>query len=221
MGNPKEIEVEAEAAAAAEAAAFTAFTASTDGVPPPPYQETDCTPNTYPPSGPAPPCDVGESSLGAGSTSGVKCKFPAALNAYFRMGFTKTFHLGEAKESPLFAARMHSGLTKNPELVLYDGPSEKGAIMATATHESMWRSNSIITVAAREGVDHDSESQQVILSCPKMSLKHKTYRFTAHVGVGKESRREEFEWRSSHGSEVRELDGYRWGWKLVRLSSQS
>ncbi|KAI0904172.1 hypothetical protein F4823DRAFT_226444 [Ustulina deusta] len=209
MGNPREAEAEA-----------AAFSASADGVPPPPYEETSYNTSAYTPPGPAPSYDAGGSSSGAGSISGVKRKFPPALNAYMQLGFTKTFHLGETKDAPLFAARMHSGLTKNPELVLYDGPSEKSAILATATHESMWRSGSIITVPAREGVAHDSESQRVAMSVPRV-LKHKTYTFSADIGVGKETRREAFEWRSSHGSEVRELDGYRWGWKLVRLSSQT
>ncbi|KAI0867948.1 hypothetical protein GGS24DRAFT_483818 [Hypoxylon argillaceum] len=205
MGNQKE----------AEAAAFAA---STEGVPPPPYQETDDNANTYLPLGPAPTYDVGESSSGAGSISGVKPKFPAALNAY--MGFAKTFQLGERKEEPLFAVRMHSGFTKNPDLVLYDGPSDKGPVLATATHESLWKSSSILTAPAREGVAHDSESQRVAMP-GHWNLKRQTFAFAAEVGVGKETRREEFEWRSSHGSEVKELDGYRWGWKLVRLSSQA
>ncbi|KAF2969114.1 hypothetical protein GQX73_g4459 [Xylaria multiplex] len=203
MGNQKEAET---------------FTESTDGLPPPPpYQEADYSTNVHLSSEPAPSYDVGESSS---SISGVKCGFPPTLNAYLKMGFTKTFHLGQTKESPAFAARMHSGLTKNPELVLYDGPSERGSILATADHESIWRSNSVLTVPAREGVDHDSESQKVIMTSHR-SLRHQTYKFTANVGVGKETRSEEFEWRSSHGSEVRELDGYRWGWKLVRLSGQT
>ncbi|KAI0803647.1 hypothetical protein GGR55DRAFT_392564 [Xylaria sp. FL0064] len=208
MGNPKDADAEAEAA----------YGESTHGVPPPPYESTAYNTNAYLPPGSAPSYEAAGPSSGAGPISGVRLKFLPTLNAYLKVGFTKTFHLGELKDTPLFAARMHSGFTKNPELVLYAGPSDKLAVLATATHESVFKSGSIITVPAREGVAHDSESQQVIMSSPKL-LKHKTYTFTADVGVGKETRREQFEWRSSHGSEVRELDGYRWGWKLVRLSS--
>ncbi|KAI1122716.1 hypothetical protein F5Y10DRAFT_253370 [Nemania abortiva] len=204
MGNPKE----------AEAAAYAA---PADSVPPPPYQETANNTNTLPPPGPAPAYGAGESSPAGGSVSGVKPKIPAALNAY--MGFSKTFYLGERKEDPLFAVRMHSGFTKNPDLVLYDGPSDKSPILATATHESIWKPSSVLTVSAHEGVAYDSGKQTVKMAAHS-SFRHWTYRFTADVGVGKETRREEFEWRSSHGSEVKELDGNRWGWKLVRLSSQ-
>ncbi|KAI1360733.1 hypothetical protein F5Y08DRAFT_39922 [Xylaria arbuscula] len=186
--------------------------------PPPPYQYNAN--STYPPSEPAPSYHGGESSTGAGPISGVNPKFPPVLNAYVKWGFTKTFHLGETKDTPSLAARWHSGFTKKPELELFDGPDDKGTILATANHESMFKSNSILTIPAREGVPHDVESQRVTMSCPKL-LKSKTYAFAADVGVGKETRREQFEWRSSHGSEVRELDGYRWGWKLVRLSGGS
>ncbi|KAI0426750.1 hypothetical protein F5Y09DRAFT_51600 [Xylaria sp. FL1042] len=210
MGNPREAAAEAEAAAA--------FREPSHGMPPPPYESAAYNTNDYPPPGPAPSYDAGGSSSGTGSISGVTRKFPPTLNAYLKGGFTKTFHLGESKDSPRFAARMHSGFTKNPELVLYDGPSDKDAVLATATHESMFKSGSIITVPAHEGVAHNSDSQQVTMTSPKL-LKQKTYTFTADVGVGKETRREQFEWRTSYGSEVRELDGYKWGWKLVRLSS--
>ncbi|KAI0453337.1 hypothetical protein F5B21DRAFT_479666 [Xylaria acuta] len=201
----------------AEAAAYAA---ETEGIPPPPYQETDNRTNAYPPAEPVPSYHVGESSSGAGFVSSGGLRFPPTLNAYLKMAFTKTFHLGEKKEAPSFAVRMHSGFTKNPELVLYNGPSEKDPILATATHESVWKSTTtLLTVPAREGVLHDDESQGVKMHC-HWSLKHKSYTFRADVGVGKETRREEFEWRSSHGNEVRELDGYKWGWKLVRLSSE-
>ncbi|KAI0097178.1 hypothetical protein GGR51DRAFT_541674 [Nemania sp. FL0031] len=204
MGNAKEAEAAASAAP--------------PGIPPPPYQETYDNTDAFPPFGQAPAYEAGGSSSAAEPVSGVKRKFPPALNAY--MGLAKTFHLGEKKEKPLFAVRMHSGFTKNPDLVLYDGPSDKGPILATATHKSVWKSTSIITVPTREGVAHDSENQRIEMPV-HTSFGHRTFTFTANVGVGKETRCEEFEWRSSRGSEVKELDGNKWGWKLVRLSSRT
>ncbi|KAI0509563.1 hypothetical protein F5B22DRAFT_316272 [Xylaria bambusicola] len=206
MENPKHYEAQAEKAA--------------DDVPPPPYQSMGYGTNTSPPSEPAPSYHGGESSTAAGPISGGNSKFPPALNAYYKWGFTKTFYLGETKDTPRLAGRWHSGLSKKPELELFDGPDDKGALLATARHGSIFRSASVLTIPAREGVPHDTESQQISMSCPKL-LKDKTYAFAADVGVGKETRREEFEWRSSHGSEVREVGGLRWGWKLVRLSGGS
>ncbi|KAK5637032.1 hypothetical protein RRF57_012744 [Xylaria bambusicola] len=205
MENPKHYEAQAETAA------------DDHEVPPPPYQNTDYSTNNYPPSEPAPSYHDGESSAAAGPISGVNSKFPPALNAYYKWGFTKTFYLGETKDTPRLAGRWHSRLSKKPELELFDGPDDKGALLATAHHGSISKSATTLTIPAREGVPHDTESQQVTMSCPKL-LKSKTYAFAADVGVGKETRREEFEWRPSHGSEVREVGGLRWGWKLVRLS---
>ncbi|KAI1195880.1 hypothetical protein F5X97DRAFT_326108 [Nemania serpens] len=203
MGNPKE----AEAAASAEFGHGYR--------PPPPYQETNSNINVYPPSGPAAVYNFGESSSGAGAISGVRSNFPPVLNAYFHP-FMSTFHLGEKKDKPCFAVRMHSGFTKSPNLVLHDGPSDKDPVLATVARKTL--TAFALTAPTREGIAHDSESQTVTMSV-HVGLKHKTYRFIADVGAGRQTQSEEFEWRSSHGSEVKELGGYKWGWKLVRLSS--
>ncbi|KAI1161685.1 hypothetical protein F5B18DRAFT_627259 [Nemania serpens] len=208
MGNLKEVEAEAEAAASAEF--------GYGYIPPPQYQETSGNINVHPPPGPAPAYDFGESSSGARAICGRRSNFPPVLNAYFR-AFTSTFHVGEKKDKPCFAVRMHSGFTKNPGLVLHDGPTDKDPVLATVTRKTL--TAFALTVPAREGIAHDNESQTVTMTV-LANLKHKNFRFTADVGAGQQTYSEEFEWRSSHGSEVKELDGYKWGWKLVRLSSQ-
>ncbi|KAI2639257.1 hypothetical protein GGS21DRAFT_420747 [Xylaria nigripes] len=201
MGNPNE----------------ASFAEPTDEDAPPPYQQIYNGPRDVNPySQPASSYGAG---LGADPVCGLRPKFPPSLNAYFQAKFTKTFYLGEKREEPLFAVRMHSGFTSNPELVFYEGPDDKGAILATANYKSKWNSStSILTVPAHEGVDHDTESQRVEMHV-KYNSTHQTFRYTANVGVGKETHCEEFEWRASHGDEVKELHGYRWGRKLVRLSN--
>jgi hypothetical protein len=131
-----------------------------------------------------------------------------------------TFHLGETKDTPLYAVRAHSGMTKNPELMLYDGPTDKYPVLATANRQSVWKpKRSILTVPAHEGISHDSESQRVEMN-QNGTLKIQNFAFEADVGLGKDTHREQFEWRVSHAGEVRDLHGVSWGWKLVRLSSQ-
>ncbi|KAI0203361.1 hypothetical protein F4808DRAFT_418431 [Astrocystis sublimbata] len=196
---------------ASSKAAEIDFAAYMEGIPPPPYQDQ---PPSYD--------DAGESSSAGAAeivTSGG-IRIPANLNAYYAGAFTKTFYIGEKKDAPSFAARIHSGLTKNPELVVYNGPSDKeDAIWATANQQSVWKAkNTIITIPALEGVPHDDERQTITMAC-NWNLKHATCNYTADVGSGKKTRREEFEWRSSHGKELKELGGYKWGWKLVRLSN--
>ncbi|KAI1825034.1 hypothetical protein F4861DRAFT_220879 [Xylaria intraflava] len=187
--------------------------APTAGEAPPPYEQMNN--NSY--EGAAPSYD-GDSK--ARSVSSVGVKFPPTLNAYWQWKFTKTFYLGENKEEQRFAARMHTGFTKNRELELYDGLDDKGPLLATANHASMWNTRTtLLTIPAREGVGHDTESQRVELRTYYRGV-HLFFTMIANVGPGKETRREEFEWRSSHGSEVKEVDGYKWGWKLVRILSE-
>ncbi|KAI1110717.1 hypothetical protein F5Y14DRAFT_344998 [Nemania sp. NC0429] len=209
MGNSKEADADADARASTEY--------GHGYLPPPAYQETNNNRNIHPPRGPAPAYNLGESSSGAEAISSVSSRFPPVLNAYFH-AFSSTFHLGEQKGNPCFAVRMHSGFTKNPILVLHDGPTEKDPVFATVTRKSLmaWT----LTAPAREGIAHDTESQSITLS-RHIDFKHQVYRFMADVGAGQQTHSEEFEWRSSHGSEVKELNGYKWGWKLVRLSSQT
>jgi len=200
-----------------------AIEALNDGPAPPPYSETDTNAynsNLYPVSGSSQQYNTHESLPGVGQLSGAHSKFPPALNGYIQKVFTTTLHLGPTKDSPLYAVRMHTGFTRNPELVMHDGPSDSHPILATANRVSMWKpSRSALTIPARDGVAHDEASQRIEMIM-HTSLKSMTYTFEADVGVGKETQRERFEWRSSHGAEIRELDGYRWGWKLVRVSER-
>ncbi|KAI8632890.1 hypothetical protein F5Y19DRAFT_419352 [Xylariaceae sp. FL1651] len=204
-------------------AELAAYAPSINGEAPPPYTQSDNHAQSavqFPPSGPAPSYDEGGSSSGAGFTAGSNLKFPQALNGYYQMKFTTVFHLGEKKEAPLYAVRVHSGFTKNPELVLHDGPSENDPILATVDHAGFWKaSRSILTIPSRDGVTHDSESQRIEMH-RHWSLKHETFTFEADIGIGKETHREQFEWRTSHGDEVKELHALKFGWKLVRLSNQ-
>ncbi|KAI0395568.1 hypothetical protein F5Y17DRAFT_422820 [Xylariaceae sp. FL0594] len=192
---------------------------------PPPYSQSDA--NNYgsnyyhPPPAPAQqyvphePHHAYDSQPGRGGQT----KFPPALNGYIQKVFSTTLHLGPTKDSPLYAVRMHTGMTKNPEQVMHDGPSDKYPVLATANRVSMWKpSRTALTIAARDGVTHDEASECVEMEA-HTSFKTKTFTFEADVGPGKETHRERFEWRPSHGAEIRELDGYKWGWKLVRVSN--
>ncbi|KAI0159750.1 hypothetical protein GGR57DRAFT_437055 [Xylariaceae sp. FL1272] len=129
-------------------------------------------------------------------------------------------NLGESKANPLFVVVGHSGMTSKPELELFDGPDDSTAqLLATATHDS-WRKpkQSILTIPKQDGVSHEDGNERIIMASSSIMSKHVTYSFEAPVGIGKDSRIEQFEWRTSHGSEVKAVDGYSWGWKLVRLS---
>ncbi|KAI1430506.1 hypothetical protein GGR50DRAFT_208047 [Xylaria sp. CBS 124048] len=196
-----------------------AIAAPAEGEAPPPYEETYHNPHNedtqWSPEH-APPYDGG---LESRPTSGARLMIPPSLNAYFQWKFTRTFHLGEKKEEPLFAVRPHSGISGKPELVLYEGLDDNGPVLATGTRFRLnWSLIATLTIPAHEGVGHDIENQSVEMQVNNSGL-HTSFRFAAGVGRGKKTRREQFEWRSSHGTEVKDLHGYKGGWKLVRLSN--
>ncbi|RYP24175.1 hypothetical protein DL765_000670 [Monosporascus sp. GIB2] len=210
MGNPEE----ADAVKAEELDA------------PPPYSEVD---NLAPSPDPAPPQGEPSSSASAPSASNpaprtpIYTKFPPTLNAYYQKKVTRTFHLGATVDKPLFAVKVHTGHTSNPEVELYDGPGDTAPLLAAARRDSARWLNTNVTLPAspRSGLPASTEPMKVEWSWGKGG----THRFSVEVDAGAASgkptwRREAFEWRSSRGSEVRELATQRsTGWKLVRLES--
>lgn len=164
------------------------------------------------------------SSVASGSSSpsslhpvATSRQFPATFNIYITNMFKSTYVLGERKDAPLYAVRMHSGLTSNPAVVLHAGPSARDdPALAGARCESTFSRHSAITLP---GLGGGPPAREVMRAhCGWRSTSHT---FTVEVddadapgGV----RREDFEWRRSHGGEVQQLGNrHAWGWKLVRL----
>ncbi|KAI0019751.1 hypothetical protein F4780DRAFT_793044 [Xylariomycetidae sp. FL0641] len=146
-------------------------------------------------------------------------KFPAALNAYYQKKPTLTFHLGESGARPLYAVRAHTGCSGKPQAVLHDGPSQAAAdppVLATARRASRW--NNQLTVLMVPGDGGGGPETRVDMHAHSGWAK---CRYAFSLPVGADGREETFEWRRSRGDEVRALDGYRRGWKLVRLGASS
>ncbi|KAJ5170988.1 uncharacterized protein N7500_003771 [Penicillium coprophilum] len=141
------------------------------------------------------------------------------MNGYFQWKITSTFHLGPTAEEKLYAVSTPVAfLNSKPSIVLHDGPTNKHPIMATARGDKWGRRRPIaITLPPRPGSEqkHDIVEQVV----PGGSLKHMSPTYTFEISVGsKGTTPERFEWRKSHGSEIKELAGHSHGWKLVRLA---
>ncbi|KAI1803758.1 hypothetical protein F4811DRAFT_523452 [Daldinia bambusicola] len=225
MGNPKEVGEEDAA--------------------PPPYTAIDTNPRPPLNDSQAPPyvAASGSSGAGAGAIAGVSSRFPQCLNAYFEKKFlTKVFHLGEHAETPLYAVTMHSGWSGKPLLEMHSGPSESDPIVATAGHESRWSSgkHTIIQVfpnpadptgpstsagesssgsGSGSGSGFGSQGAgKTFNMIEKHSWTRLWHELSIEVGIGKDLRVENFEWRRTRGEEVKELDKWGQGWKLVRLS---
>ncbi|KAI2634761.1 hypothetical protein GGS26DRAFT_523612 [Hypomontagnella submonticulosa] len=157
--------------------------------------------------------------------AGVNSKFPQSINAYMSMKFTRTFHLGEHADNPLFAVETHTGWSGKPLLTLHSGPTESAPVLATARHEGkLCTGKTVIFTIFPDPARDTGEQSTTFVMRREHSWKHPTvmtYQFSVEVGLGKDVRMEDFEWRHSRSNEVRNLDKYSWGWKLVRLDSSS
>ncbi|KAI1417236.1 hypothetical protein F5Y13DRAFT_152332 [Hypoxylon sp. FL1857] len=200
------------------------------GVAPPPYSTVDT-------GAQRPPAPSYEAVPGASSSkiAGVKNRFPQSLNGYFPKSATsKAFFLGEHADQPLFVATLHSGLTSNPLVQLHSGPNLSDPLVATANNEKRWSSGRTTVIqilpaaastlagadsASGSGAAPSQEPEKIIMKQAHI-LKNVTYGFSVEVGLGKDLRVENFEWRGSRGGEVRELDEYARGYKLVRLGGE-
>ncbi|ETS72934.1 hypothetical protein PFICI_15326 [Pestalotiopsis fici W106-1] len=151
-------------------------------------------------------------------TTQVPQQFPASFNAYYQWKFTKTFHLGESKDHPLYAVRTHSGWSGNPGIVLHNGPSDQDPPLAAAGQENQWSRHSFIILPPLPGSSAESSTEFMRTN---VGWKNTSQEFSIEVGIGDNLKREKFEWRQSHGSEIKQLGKCTRGWKLVRVSAEA
>ncbi|KAH7142590.1 hypothetical protein B0J13DRAFT_555821 [Dactylonectria estremocensis] len=170
---------------------------------PPSYVDGEAPPPAYTTGGP----------LGPSPYS----RLPLAFNIYHKGWTSKTYYLGEHEEQIRLTVTLHTQFGhKKPFLILHDGNNPDGPILGTVTKESLMNAHTTITVPGRPGSSFNPISEH--LGC-NIALTYFTFTFSFDVGIGKDTRRERFEWRSSRGGEVKALDKWSWGWKLVRLGA--
>lgn len=184
---------------------------------PPPYSEHDIHQN-HPGStnsGQTLECDASGSKVLQSAT----IKFPPAMNGYFNWKSTTTFHLGPTAEEKLFAVSLPAGLfNSKPSIILHDGPTNKHPALVTSRSDKWGRLKPIeITLCPRPGNSRSSDSTEHLIPS---STSRTSAAFTFEVNTDcKGTERERFEWRSSHGNEIKQLaTGHSYGWKLVRLT---
>ncbi|KAJ5657399.1 uncharacterized protein N7484_001048 [Penicillium longicatenatum] len=156
---------------------------------PPPYTESAQPSHEHVPPYEAP--SYGETADGSKNIQSAT-NFPPVLNGYFQWKITRTFHLGPSAEEKFICVRV-----------------DKWGRTRPAT----------ITLPARPGSPHVGPIEEQLMPSSKGSFSaSSTWAF--EVGAtGKESTRGRFEWRSSHGKEIKDLaTGLSHGWKLVWVS---
>lgn len=168
--------------------------------PPPAYSESDPVPE---------PSDVRPATH--------KWEFPPAFNVYLRDNSSGLHLLGQHRDEPIYAVWTHMGLTgKNSHVVLHNGPTNMHPMIASAETTGH---HAVIRLPPLPGVD--AENTREVLG-NRSTLFSQSWEFAIEVGdpSGPDApHRERFEWRSSHGEELRQLDHntHSHGWKLVRL----
>ncbi|KAF5005388.1 hypothetical protein FDECE_8152 [Fusarium decemcellulare] len=154
------------------------------------------------------------------SIEGARKGIPPAIRFTYQNSWTKlvcwtrvSLYLSEPDSEPSYSISFPKGWYG--DVILHNGPDPESAPLAQAGRDSTWSSDYNISLPAVP--DSDFGSGQEILRHP--SGRKGRWWFATRVGHGPEAHVERFEWRRSHGSEVKSIGQSRWGWKLVRLGS--
>ncbi|KAE8353776.1 hypothetical protein BDV28DRAFT_132413 [Aspergillus coremiiformis] len=185
---------------------------------PPPYSEHETrVPTEHVPQYEAPHWNTstGDSTRLQAATK----KFPPALNGYFQWrNLTREFHLGPAGSEKLFSMSLQVEHRKSKQtMILRNGPTEQDPPLALMESDAYLRAKPVtITILPQTG-SHESPIVEPFEGFVPYKRISPTFSI-AVGGTGKDAHCEKFQWRSSHGKEIKELGGYSSGWKLVRLS---
>jgi hypothetical protein len=140
-------------------------------------------------------------------------KFPVTFNLYQR-AFSRKYHLCMHQDQPLFAVSRHRGFSGKPDVMLHAGPSDKDPHLATAKMPRFRRKMTLELASPLKSAAVQKIDLQYDLGFP-----HGSYTFTMPVGL--HGHNETFEWRHSHGADVRDLGGDLSGWVLLRQETGS
>ncbi|GMF71951.1 unnamed protein product [Aspergillus oryzae] len=102
-------------------------------------------------------------------------------------------------------------------MVLRDGPTDKDPPLASLQSDPYLRAKPVSVTFASQGELQESSIVEPLEDVKLGRRMSPTFSITVG-GSGKDASYEQFEWRSSHGKEIKELAGHTSGWKLVRLS---
>ncbi|KAI2781015.1 hypothetical protein F4815DRAFT_444911 [Daldinia loculata] len=140
-------------------------------------------------------------------SSATDNEFPSYLKASFPNRFTiPIFNLGAHTHDLRFTVTMDMFCQESPLMVLYDGSTDNGRVLATVDMPKDNQGTYSTTVKV--------DDTAIIMANHKDDLRH-LYRFSLQL----ESRRERFEWRPTQGNEVCNMFRHAKGFKLVRLKS--
>ncbi|KAE8381556.1 hypothetical protein BDV26DRAFT_255370 [Aspergillus bertholletiae] len=145
-------------------------------------------------------------------------KFPPTMNGYFPLKLSPQFHLGPTASEKLYTMSIDVQHRKSKQtMILHDGPTDKHPPLASVESDPYLRSRPVLVTFASQGELQENSNVEPLEGVK--TYKRMSPTFSIPVGAsGKDAPCEQFQWRSSHGKEIKELAGHTSGWKLVRLS---
>ncbi|KAF9871448.1 hypothetical protein CkaCkLH20_11095 [Colletotrichum karsti] len=140
-------------------------------------------------------------------------RFPPTLNCYYQWKWKEIYYLGPSSDERMFAITFDKTIfSRKQTMLLRNGPSDEAPVLATASRSVKgWYENAIINVNKPHGSGND-----IAFERPANTGWRKSEQRAFHYRTGK-GIVEEFQWRTSHGNEIKELAGHSAGWKLVRM----
>ncbi|KAE8422348.1 hypothetical protein BDV36DRAFT_245577 [Aspergillus pseudocaelatus] len=185
---------------------------------PPPYAEYD---HNSVSTEQAPQYEVPQfnnSTIDSTRLQAATSKFPPTMNGYIPMKFTPEFHLGPSASEKLYFMSIDVQHRKSIQtMILRDGPTDKDPPLASLQCDPYLRAKPVSVTFASQGELQDNSIVEPLEDVKPGRRMSPTFS-VAVGGSGKDASYEQFQWRSSHGKEIKELAGHSSGWKLVRLS---
>jgi hypothetical protein len=158
--------------------------------------------------------ELGSESAKASTSHNITSRFPPAFNLYCEASLKHyIFYIGGEKTQKLYAVSLHIGIFGKPDLILHDGPESSDQPLATVKNDGMLSRHSIVKIPSFPGSKLDNIHEDLRFH---YGLKSTTCTFSIPIEYDAEVYVENFEWRQSHGDEVKALSGWPLGMKLVR-----
>lgn len=127
------------------------------------------------------------------------------MNGYLQWKMTSTFHLGPTAKQKLFVVSVHASVFGNkPSLILYDGPTKEDPVLATLKSDKWGRTRAVDIILPPRPHGHHKHAIGLQIVPASTSRVSPTFTFETQA-AGKGAGRERFEWRKTHGNEIKEL----------------
>ncbi|KAK1989132.1 hypothetical protein LZ30DRAFT_696512 [Colletotrichum cereale] len=140
-------------------------------------------------------------------------RFPPTFNCYGQWNWKQLYSLGPSSDENMFTVSFDTKLfSQKQSLFLHSGPSDKGPVIATVSRKALGMHRRATIILPGE----NGKEQEIPFERPEdvswTQGEVRAFRIKVRKGVV-----EEFQWRTSHGDEIKELAGHSCGWKLVRM----